>query len=412
MQPRDASRLWSAQQPMAWPAAPEYFTFSALREIEACPRRWALQSAGYPDVWDGRGYPPRLNVGRMAGTVVHDVIETLVRSFVRARCSSDSATAIDVMRKLGGFTMLVDQSIDRTLEAYRANPRGVGRVDSMRRTLRGQVGDLRRRAQTLLVGVQAPNGSEDRPTGSVRQTEGPRVREALAAGVHAEVTVVAQALRWRGKVDLLTLEQDGCEIVDFKTGLPAEHHMFQVLVYALLWFLDEDLNPRRLRATRLGLRYADGGRAVPAPSNDDLENLKASISERSQIARDQITMTVPPARPSKETCPNCDVRHLCKEYWGGAIREVNTPLSMPYATIDVECLLEARLGSANWAVRVRASSQTLPVDNVILRCAEPKVALRRGDIVRVLDGGIWNSREEPQTILNVGPSSELFVVPS
>jgi hypothetical protein len=348
----------------------------------------------------------------MAGTVVHDVIETLVRSFVRARCSSDSAAAIDVMRQLGGFTKLVDQSIDRTLEAYRANPRGVDRVDSMRRTLRGQVGDLRRRAQTLLVGVQAPNGSEDRPTASVRQTEGPRVRVALAPGVHAEVTVVAQALRWRGTVDLLTLEQDGCEIVDLKTGTPAEHHIFQVQVYALLWFLDEDLNPRRLRATRLRLRYADGGKAVPAPSNDDLDDLKTNVAERSQIARNQVSMTPPPAKPSQYNCPNCDVRHLCKEYWDGAIREVNASVQVPSETIDVECLLEARLGPANWAAKVRATSQAVQVDNVILRCAEPKVELRRGNIVRVLDGGIWSARDEPQTILNVGPSSELFVVPS
>jgi hypothetical protein len=43
--------------PSTWPQLPRWMSFSALLEIEACPRRWALKSATYPSVWNGRGYP-------------------------------------------------------------------------------------------------------------------------------------------------------------------------------------------------------------------------------------------------------------------------------------------------------------------------------------------------------------------
>ena len=39
------------------PGPPPLWSFSSLREVGACPRRYALARASYPDLWDGRGLP-------------------------------------------------------------------------------------------------------------------------------------------------------------------------------------------------------------------------------------------------------------------------------------------------------------------------------------------------------------------
>jgi hypothetical protein len=46
-----------------------------------------------------------------------------------------------------------------------------------------------------------------------------------------------------------------------------------------------------------------------------------------------------------------------------------------------------------------------------LRCSEANVELNTGAIVRVVDGRIWTAPDEKGLVtLNVGPTSELYVV--
>src|SRR6185312_12568017 len=91
------SSPWNTRLPVAWPDPPTELTFSALKEIEACPRRWALASANYPDLWEDYGYPPRVQLQALFGTVVHAVLETVTRELVGAGCSSvHDASAVEV----------------------------------------------------------------------------------------------------------------------------------------------------------------------------------------------------------------------------------------------------------------------------------------------------------------------------
>ena len=43
--------------PDTWPEPPREMSVSSLRAIESCPRRWALSTASYPNLWRGIGYP-------------------------------------------------------------------------------------------------------------------------------------------------------------------------------------------------------------------------------------------------------------------------------------------------------------------------------------------------------------------
>ena len=37
--------------------APAMWSYSSLKDVEGCPRRYALSRADYPDLWDQHGYP-------------------------------------------------------------------------------------------------------------------------------------------------------------------------------------------------------------------------------------------------------------------------------------------------------------------------------------------------------------------
>ena len=71
----------------------------------------------------------------------------------------------------------------------------------------------------------------------------PRERNPLPPGIYAEQWVQASSIGWGGYIDLLFLSNDRCEISDIKTGKAKESHADQVRLYALLWWLDIELNP-------------------------------------------------------------------------------------------------------------------------------------------------------------------------
>jgi hypothetical protein len=87
------------------PGPPPLWSFSSLREAGACPRRYSLARATYPDLWDGRGYPRVPALAALFGDVVHDALDTIVRALVAADCQSvRSPGAVNVLRQLGGYT--------------------------------------------------------------------------------------------------------------------------------------------------------------------------------------------------------------------------------------------------------------------------------------------------------------------
>ena len=108
MSPNVAPQLLTTGGHWKWPSPPDQMTVSTLLDIEACPRRWALSSADYPDLWSGRGYPARVHIGAVRGSVAHLVVETVMRDLVQAGCSSaQDGAAVQVMKARGGYTRVV-----------------------------------------------------------------------------------------------------------------------------------------------------------------------------------------------------------------------------------------------------------------------------------------------------------------
>src|SRR5262249_54949644 len=140
-------------------------------------------------------------------------------------------------------------------------------------------------------------------------------RGPLRFGSYPELELRATSINWHGNADLLTLSSDGCEILDFKTGAPDDHHAFQLRVYALLWTRDAELNPSGLIPKTLRGCYRHGGVLVDPLTASDLAGFERDLVARRDAASVAVEAKPPEARPKAVTCRYCTVRHMCDEYW-------------------------------------------------------------------------------------------------
>ncbi len=401
---------WAAIGPAAWPDAPAELTFSTLKEIEACPRRWALSTANYPSLWDGRGYPQRLQLGALAGTVVHAVLETITRELVSAGCPSvQDASAVAVLQRLGGLSQLVRRATDELLMRAKENPRAAKLMDYFTRTLRAQAPELRGRVQTTLARRVFPTKS---PTGS--GSTGRRGRGPLTAGVYCELDLRVPHLGWRGRADLLSLTPDACEITDFKTGDPSDDHALQLRIYALLWSRDGILNPSGCLATRLVLAYPQADVTVVAPAGAELAELETQLTSRGATARTAIAGHPPEARPSAEHCRYCGVRQLCETYWNAAVQErIRSEAQsedQERSFVDIELTIERRHGPKSWDAAIHTGVHLV---RGLLR-TNGEIEFAPGQKLRVLDAAEAAADAESTGVrcLTLGTLSEVFVLSS
>lgn len=401
---KDTQAQWTVISPSTWPAAPAEMSVSTYAEIEECPRRWALGAAEYPGLWSGRGYPPRLQVAALAGSVVHLALEIITKQLMRAGApSQDHPLTTQVLKELGGYTNVVQHCVERILKRLADNPRAIPLMEHAQRTLRGQVPTLRMRVQAILARLHLRAGA----AASTPTTVSTPGQLALTNGTYPEIELRAKNIGWKGKADLLVLADDACEITDFKTGAADEGHKFQVRVYAVLWRLDDELNPSGRVVNRLVLAYDSHDVDVPPPSAQEIDELGRELLGRRRAAETALAARPPGARPSAETCRYCSVRHLCDAYWAGTAQAVSDDGRFG----DVELKIVSRHGPTSWdAVVVRA--RYLPArSSALLRLQQP-TEFEVGTHVRVLDGALARDPEDADTpiIVTLGAFSETYRV--
>jgi PD-(D/E)XK nuclease superfamily len=378
------SGVWLAVAPETWPASPTQMSVSSIREIDACPRRWAIKAADYPEVWDRRGYPPRLFISSVAGSVVHLVLKTITEALVRAGCRSvQDAGAVQVLRDLGGYSEIIEACIQQVLQPFFANPRAVPMIDVAIRALRMRTPDMRTEAQTFL-GRLSLQGSV--PVGNQDAAKG-RPRVPLGPGMYPELELIASQISWHGTADLLMLSEHKCEIVDFKTGARDVEHVFQLLVYALLWIRDSELNPTARPADRLVLSYRDGEVHVDPPLTRDLDELERKLIERSQAAARTLNEHPPQARPSVANCSYCEVRQICEDYWQPTnLRGMAATAPIKSLFMDLQISIRGRHGPSSWDGLVERSSAIETGRPIVLRTpSDFDLQVTNGDKIRILN---------------------------
>ncbi|HET9215753.1 MAG TPA: PD-(D/E)XK nuclease family protein [Terriglobia bacterium] len=397
---------WRVVTPVTWPPPPPEMSVSTWGEIQECPRRWALSRAEYPMLWSGRGYPPKLQVASLAGSVVHLALEMIAKQIARAGvCSMNDPGATLVLRELGGYTCVVEGCIERILKHYVDNPRADTLMEHARRTLHGQVPALRARVQSMLNRLRLSKSASLPSTASTPKPSGPPVRLPLRNGIYPEVDVLARSIGWKGTVDLLVLNDEACEITDFKTGAADDAHKFQVRAYAVMWRLDDEFNPSGRLANRLVLAYETHDVDVAAPNASEIDDLGRDLLARRLSAEAALAARPPSAHPNADTCRYCGVRQLCDAYWASATQVVSDDRRFG----DIELRITGRHGPLSWDGEVVRARDLPPKTPALLRLKENH-EFKKGTRVRVLDGAIARDPEDDAApaVVTLGVLSEAY----
>lgn len=241
-------------------------------------------------------------------------------------------------------------------------------------------------------------------------------RLPIGPGSHSEVELRAIDLGWRGRADLITLYDNEIEIVDYKTGEPSGAHAEQLRLYALLWHLDAELNPRGRPATRLLLIYREGAVVVPAPTLDDLRELENASRFRAEWVLSAVRNVPPPAQPSAAVCRRCSVRQLCDAYWTAETQRLLVSPESPDVTEDVALRIQRRHGPASWEAIVESGRALQRGQPILLRGrlqdAMLETLLDPPQLVYVLDAHVGPaSSDDSFPVVTVGAMSEVFVTP-
>lgn len=372
-----------------WPQTPLRWSYSSLRAVEACASQWMLSRAEYPDIWDRHGYPPVPVVSSTFGSVVHRVVERLAKELGAARVTSpETSDAVGVLGSLGGWRAIVLEVIEFELAQLGGNPRvGAERLGRIRDELVRRAPEVADQVKEFLGhGVfSSVSGTRSSAVGVASTGEGRASPWRVGSGVYSELELVAEALRIAGRIDLLIVGDAEVDIIDFKTGAESDDHGDQVLIYALLWYLDAGLNPDRRLATGLHVVYPFGERAIEAPDREGLQSLADAVLARIRAA-DDLTRELPPkANPIEENCRHCRVRHLCEVYWSTFPPPVKAVPTEQWFDCEVRVLRQN--GPRSWF----AETLTRPAVEVLVRTVEADLALQAGRRVRLL--GVQRSQD-------------------
>jgi hypothetical protein len=392
-----------------WPTTPQLWSYSSLKEIEACPRRWMLSRSDYPDLWSRRGYPAVPVVAAIFGNVVHSVIERLARTFADAGIiSPTTGDAVGVLRVLGGWHGIVLDAIALQLSRFDGNPRvSSDRLDQTRDVLVRRAPEAADQVKALLRRGALPAAKRGKLLEVAGAAESRDRRKPAARGTHVEHEVTAEDLRLSGRIDLLQIDDVDVIITDFKTGEEDEAHADQVRLYALLWDRDREVNPERRPVTQLRVAYPRYERAVAVPDERELRELECGIVTRIAAA-DAVTSTrSPEALPGELTCQYCQVKHLCDSYWNAVPPSVAETSADEWFDLEVRAMRPQ--GSRSWYVETIRE----PALQLLVRTAETNVSFPHGSRLRLL--GVRRAVDPDDTsrlVVSMSATSEWYVVRS
>lgn len=389
-----------------WPSAPSVWSYSSLKELESCPRRWMLSRAAYPDVWNRNGYPAVPVVAADFGVIVHQTVERLAKAFKEAGIGSPKgADAVSLLRSMGGLKGVVGEAIEEHLATYDGNPRATPeRLDRAHHELTRRIDEASDLVKGFL-GRGALPVSVKKKSQAIMQGSASSSRPPAGPGLHTERSVVSEELRMTGIIDLLTIDNNDVVITDFKTGAEDPSHQDQVRIYALLWDLDRQSNPLRRPTTRLRVSYSARQVDFPVPDEVSLRELQAATAQRIAAA-DAMTRVLPPAAvPSQDNCRFCHVKHLCDAYWPAVPPRVDD--ASPQAWFDFEGRVIRNNGKMSWLLRTEIEGQ----NDVLVRTSAASIAFPIGQRVRIM--GVRRSEDpddDQRLVISMSKTSEWFAL--
>lgn len=381
--------------------SPAIWSYSSLKEVETCPRRYALSRADYPELWEQRGYPRLPIPAAIRGDVVHGALEIIVKALVKAGCvSTRSADAVAVLRELGGYTEVAEAVLVDQLARLEENPRlSRDRREQLTRALTDWVPEAREQIQTYLNRMELRPSDSSAAAGSGAPSD-PQARYPARTGDHPEMQLIADSLRLNGRIDLLSVNAHGAQITDFKTGAEDAAHHEQLRLYALLWDADSMVNPDGLAVTSLVAAYPDHDVAVSVPTVDELVHLRSDVATRIEAA-DTAVAGDPPAAIPGEHCGMCSVRGLCDAYWTSVPTTADVADGAWY---DLAGTVLREHGVKSFVLH----EQTTGIE-VLVRTPTPSYAVPMGSDIRILGARRVVDRDEDDALIaTLSSFSEVF----
>ena len=383
------------------PEPPDYWSYSTLKEIESCARRYVLGHASYTNLWKGKGYPQQPHPAALFGDVVHDSLERIIKALAQAGCTSyNSAEATAALRELGGYSAVAAEALADRLARLNGNPR----VNEERRTrlqqfLEDRIPEVRTEIQGYLQRMALapkPDGVPDATAGGALPE-----RRPLGVGSHPEASLRSEELRVRGRVDLITVAAERADIVDYKTGAEDPGHRDQLRFYAMLWDQDAVANQDRTPVGILTVSYPTTEVTIPTPDAEELAALTTRTGERVAEADSEVLAEVPVATLG-EQCIHCSVRSLCDAYWDEAAPD---PADLDDGTwFDYEGVVRAQNGVKSWWMQSMRDGQKMLVRTPSGRPLSP------GQRLRILGVQREDDPEVDAPVVTLTTNSELFVV--
>ena len=285
--------IWRVTGPTHFVTKPEWMSFHILREAEKCPLASVLRRSTYTHLWNRSGYPNKPTVSAAIGIIVHSAAQHLMRELMKdGVISSRDEAAIQTLRRLGGFSSVITREISLFIQGEQTNPRFQSFASAFEKNLSNKLPRMRELLQELLSEqewiVRRPGPSEKPlPDG---WSLGPK-RHRLRPGTSFEIELREPEMKWKGRVDAITLLNDSCSISDLKTGEPSESHIEQLRVYSVLWDGDRDLNPDRLPVSGLKIFYGSSVISLDLPTKETLAEWRSAIVDRTERAEQELAVS-------------------------------------------------------------------------------------------------------------------------
>jgi hypothetical protein len=381
------------------PDPPDRWSYSSLKAVETCPRRYVLSRGEYPGLWDRSGYPEVPSAAALFGDVVHDSLEVIVRALANHGCTSASGPeAIAVLKDLGGYSEVAKTMLAKRLTRLADNPRlaGEGR-ERLQDQLEHRIPEAREEIQHYLHRLTlTPRQASGSGSG------GGNPRYARDVGSHPEATLEADDLRLWGRIDLLTVGPAQVDITDYKTGAEDESHLDQLRFYAVLWDRDSVSNPDGAPAGKLTASYPSREVTIDAPDAEHLQTLVDTLTTRVANADDLVRSEEPSAQLG-DHCGFCSVRPLCSAYWSTS---TDTATLKRGTWFDFEGTVVERNGIKSWWL-----SDLSPKENaLLLRTTSAHHVFEPGQRLRLLGLRRDEDPDSDTVVAVLTQTSEVFLV--
>ncbi len=407
---KDAISFWHVTQPEEWPCLNEYMSYSTLVSIEKCPRSWALKNSKYSFFNHKNKYPLLVTQNLMIGNVIHDSLDYIIQLFSKEGCISiKDPKIVSILKNNGGFTKIIEDKLEIQIEVNSGNLRFEKQKKNFINKIEVKIPEIRQKVQQIISRstlIPRSNKSDYKKSSS-------KDNKKLSNGSYTEIGLYARDIKWYGKVDLLTIDNDEVTIIDYKSGNISDDHYFQIKLYNLLWIKDTARNPSGLLTKSLIVSYPTKDIVVEPLDIQSAKDFEHQLIKRSKEAQNQINnKSIPDANFNKEVCQYCDVRQLCDEYWKNAKNiDIKEILSIGFSDLEVSDL--SQKAKHTWCGTINDKADKLI--NVMIHIQEAdslsESLLMNSNMVRLINCKISDYlNEENILVINISNNTENFVL--